>query len=601
MRDIFARLRPGAWPVALLAASAPVIMVSAVAGWQLLMYAALLLSYLADSLLYTRDRKLAAWLGPRQLASAPRALFRESFALLGWVVAIDPPTWAILLAMGAISLIHLTHAGYRLVSTRSRRLRHGRPRWVNLDVDGLLESAPPLPPTLPVLGPVAGPRFVLHIDVLLLLGFLLSWATRSMTPVVVAATLVTFACGWVAWRVVSRHRFILTLPTPAQEEARLRVALEGLAPEVAVYFSGSRGSTYQLNVWLETIDRFHRPTVIILRQALHLEDLVPTTTPIIVLPTARDVEEHQVPSLKVALYPTTVIKNNHMIRLRGLRHVFINHGDGDKSVTYSPLHRVFDEIWVAGQAACDRYLNHGEGIRRDQLVKVGRPQLAHIRQVPANRPADPLRGPMTVLYAPTWEGNFDDVDYSSVAPMGETIIETLLRSPRPLRILFKSHPATGSRLPEAAVALARIEARLREAPGDHAVLGSGPAALYDAFNEADVLIADISSVVADFLASRKPYLVTNPISVPEAEFRRDFPSASGGGIVQCDAANLSTLIEDAAGPDSLRGQRVNLAEYFLGTPVADPIEHFADEVDRACAQLEHGKGPHQKTASAAPR
>ncbi len=87
------------------------------------------------------------------------------------------------------------------------------------------------------------------------------------------------------------------------------------------------------------------------------------------------------PSIRVVLYPTTVIKNNHMIRLPGMRHVFINHGDGDKSVTYSPLHRVFDEIWVAGQAGCDRYLNRGEGIRAAQLHRVGRPQLAHIERL----------------------------------------------------------------------------------------------------------------------------------------------------------------------------------------------------------------------------
>ena len=601
MRGISAQLRPGVWLVAILVASGGVIVASALAGWALVLCAGLLLNYVADSLLYQRYPKLAAWLGSRQLASAHRALFRESFVLLGWVLAVHPPGWAILTSLSAVGMVHLTHGGYRIMTTRNRRLRQGRPRWANLDVDGSRENAPPLPPTLPSLGPIAGARFVLHLDVLLLLGFFVSWATGSMTPLVVAVGLMSVAFGWVTWRVLGRYRLIRTLPTPTQERARLRAALEALAPEVAVYFSGGQGTTYQLNVWLETIDRLHRPALIILRQAMHLEQLLPTTTPIIVLPRARDVEEHRLPSLRVALYPTTVIKNNHMIRLRGLRHVFINHGDGDKSVTYSPVHRVFDEIWVAGEAACDRYLTHGEGIRRDQLVKVGRPQLAHIRSLPETRVADNAQGRLTVLYAPTWEGNFDAVDYSSVAPMGEAIIEALLQSPRPVRILFKSHPATGSRLPAAAAALARIEARLREVPGDHQVLGPGPDALYDAFNQADVLVADISSVVADFLASRKPYMVTNPLAVPEREFRRDFPSASGGGIVQRDAANLTELLQDAAGPDSLRGQRVELAAYFLGTPVADPIEHFADEVDRACAQVGPPPTPHPMASGEASR
>jgi len=597
MRDIFARLRPAVWQATPLAVSALVIVASAVAGSELLLSAGLLLGYFADSLLYTRDRRLAAWLGPRQLASAGRALFRESFALLGWVVAMQPPAWAIMLSLAAVGLVHLTHGGYRLVATRIRRLRYGRLKWANLDVNGLTQSAPPLPPTMPVLGSIAGPRFILHLDVLLLLGFLVSWATGSTMPLVISVVLMTAAFGWVAWRVLGRYRLVRALPTPVRENASLRAALEVLAPEVAVYFSGGRGTTYQLNVWLETIDRLHRPAVIILRQDLHLPKLLPTRTPIIVLPRARDVEEYQLPSLRVALYPTTVIKNNHMIRLRGMRHVFINHGDGDKSVTYSPLHRVFDEIWVAGEAACDRYLRHGEGIRREQLVKVGRPQLAHIRSLSATERAE-RADRLTVLYAPTWEGNFDGVDYSSVAPMGEAIIETLLQSSRPVRILFKSHPATGSRLPSAAAALARMEARLREVSGEHVVVDSGPDALYDAFNEADVLIADISSVVADFLASRKPYLVTNPRAVPEQEFRAEFPSVAGGGIVQPGAANLTELLEDAAGPDSLGAQRAELATYFLGTPRADPFEHFADEVDRVLAQVGPG-APHPQPSGEA--
>jgi hypothetical protein len=282
----------------------------------------------------------------------------------------------------------------------------------------------------------------------------------------------------------------------------------------------------------------------------------------------------------VALYPTTVIKNNHMIRLGGIRHVFINHGDGDKTVTFSSLHRVFDEIWVAGQAACDRYLTRGEGFRAAQLVTVGRPQLAHIQPggVEATAAAG---GRRTVLYAPTWEGNFDDVDYSSVAPMGELLVDTLLDPALGVRVLFKAHPATGSRLAKAAEVRAHVERRIREAGGDHEVVGSAPNALYDSFNEADVLVSDISSVVADFLASRKPYLVTNPRRRPMDIFHRDFPSTTGGAVVPPDAAVLRAALVDALGEDRLRPRREELATYFLGEPVADPVGRFTAEVDAA--------------------
>ncbi len=96
-----------------------------------------------------------------------------------------------------------------------------------------------------------------------------------------------------------------------------------------------------------------------------------------------------------------------------------------------------------------------------------------------------------------------------------------------------------------------------------------------------MLVADISSVVADFLASRKPYLVTNPKDVPIAQFHQEFPSTAGGGVVGRDPATVLAAIEDAAGPDTLRRRRLELATYFLGAPVQDPVAHFTAEVTRA--------------------
>jgi hypothetical protein len=225
-------------------------------------------------------------------------------------------------------------------------------------------------------------------------------------------------------------------------------------------------------------------------------------------------------------------------------------------------------------------------VRPEQLVTVGRPQLAHI--TPRTGPAgDGGRDrPVTVLYAPTWEGNFDGVDYSSVAPMGERVIDTLLASDLPVRVLFKAHPATGTRLPRAAAAREAIEDRLRASGGRHEVVGTAPDALYTAFNEADLLIADISSVVADFLASRKPYLVTNPRDLDVADYHRDFPSTAAAGVVARDCSNLASALADAVGADTNRDRREQLATYFLGAPVADPIEHFAVEVDRACERAD---------------
>ena len=543
-------------------------------GW--LLTVALVVNYVADATFYRVDTRAVVWFNEREMAPVHRHLFRESVAFLGWALITEPSAITVSAALAGVLVVHGAHAAYRVVGARNRRLRRGRVWWRGLDVDGADSGPTILPTTLPRVWTVSGARFALHDDVFLVLGLALSWTLGATWPVWAGLVAVIAGGVFVLQRGLARRRLVSRLATPAEEKAKVLGALEVLAPEVVVYFSGGPDTTYQLNVWLETIDRIEQPTVIVIRESRHLDALLPTTTPVVVLPRAQDVEAFQLPSMRVALYPTTVIKNNHMIRLRGLRHVFINHGDGDKSVTYSPLHRVFDEIWVAGEAARDRYLQRGEGVRADQLVTVGRPQLAHIEAVPDGAAA---ATPLTVLYAPTWEGNFEGVNYSSVAPMGELLVDALLGADRDIRVLFKAHPATGTRLEKAASARAAIERRLSTGP--HAVVGTEPDALYRAFNDADVLVADISSVVADFLASRKPYLVTNPKDVPVAQFHEEFPSPAGGGVVGRDAAAVLAAIEDAAGPDTLRARRLELATYFLGAPVDDPIGRFTDEVTRA--------------------
>src|SRR5699024_3013673 len=81
--------------------------------------------------------------------------------------------------------------------------------------------------------------------------------------------------------------------------------------------------------------------------------------PALFLPTGPDVEYFKVPTIKLALYPTNIAKNNHLIRVPGVFDVFIGHGDSDKAGSVNPLSKIYDEIWVAGPAGRDRYLHAG--------------------------------------------------------------------------------------------------------------------------------------------------------------------------------------------------------------------------------------------------
>lgn len=91
-------------------------------------------------------------------------------------------------------------------------------------------------------------------------------------------------------------------------------------------------------------------------------------------------------------------------------------------------------VFVAGDAAIDRHTRVLLDFDESRLVTVGRPQL-DVERSPA-LPHSPRR---TVMYAPTWEGENDANNYTSVDTFGEQIIAALLATPD-TRVVYQPHP-----------------------------------------------------------------------------------------------------------------------------------------------------------------
>jgi CDP-Glycerol:Poly(glycerophosphate) glycerophosphotransferase len=387
-----------------------------------------------------------------------------------------------------------------------------------------------------------------------------------------------------------------SLGTRADQVVRLRAALDEYKPEVVIFVSAPASGTYALNVWIQTANAFDTRTLIVVKEAAHLLGIDPTTIPVLFAGRARDIEYLTVASVKVVLHPTTANKVFEIMRLRGLLQIFIGHGDSDKVSSYNPYSKVFDEIWVSGPAGIDRYAALNEGFHRDQFVTVGRPQLAEIATVAADGSTDiPLPRP-TVLYAPTWEGFLEQSNYSSLASMGVPMVKAMLAMPDPPRILFKPHPSSGHRRADMLEAQAEIARLLGEADSDHQVYETGTVSLYAAFNSADVMITDISSVLTDFLASHKPYVVTNPRNEPLAEFLAAFPSSSAGSVIdpgltsQHGSDFVDAISHALVGDPDGRAARIALADYLLGPLSGDPVTSFVDEVRRSVERA-HARYP----------
>ena len=57
--------------------------------------------------------------------------------------------------------------------------------------------------------------------------------------------------------------------------------LRELDPEVVLYFSGSRQSVYQVNMWLPVLAALPQRSIVLLRERYLLEKLAPTEVPVV--------------------------------------------------------------------------------------------------------------------------------------------------------------------------------------------------------------------------------------------------------------------------------------------------------------------------------
>lgn len=337
---------------------------------------------------------------------------------------------------------------------------------------------------------------------------------------------------------------------------RVAAAVAELRPEVVVHFSGSVQTVYQLDQWMPSIRSGGWRVLVVAREyPTYCELARRFPDPIVFVRDFPDLDLIVGPWIGVALYLNTATKNNHLVRFEGIRHVQLHHGDSDKPVSSSKTMRLYDHHVVAGQAAVDRL---GEaGIPASLVTPVGRPQthgmvsgrLGHRRPV--------------LLYAPTWEGFHVDTPLSSVLSMGQALVGAV---PADIDVVVRPHPLTGTVDRRYRREVASIRAAvLARGDGSHFV---DPRAsdLRASLAEADILVADVSSVIVDFLAADRPALVTDVLGLGPDEHHRRYPSTSWAAVVEPDLGNLGALLADAMGEDGLSADRRRARDRLLGDP-----------------------------------
>lgn len=612
-------------------------------------------SYLADHYLHRRSSYLLTRLSKVRAGLSLRFLARQlivALLLIRMDLADDPVTFAAIVFFLAFYGLQAPHTTLTTLLRTRRRLPVVTR---NIDLTALkIGAAPPQWLTR------RAAEKMQHLDLPAVVAILVAaqtgvttWAYAGMGVSVGLAVLYTLA-------VVGYLRGSKLPPKPEAVLEWFDGWLRTYRPTTVLYFSGSAESTYQVNMWLETMAELEGRPLIILRERHTLNDLGNTAVPVACVPSAVHLMNMDLSTVRVALYPANVGKNIHMLRVPTMKHVFVGHGDSDKIASVNPYSKVYDEVWTAGKAGRDRYALADVGVRDEDIVEVGRPQLAPIgppRQLPEGRIP-------TVLYAPTWEGWTDDPGNTSLILAGENIVRRLVQAKDPVRVLYKPHPFTGTRSGAARAAhrrivtllheaaekratesrwrshieearrdqaaareeCARLEARLlsirpvldenadeaqtaRDAFLDagtqaeltrlrtewndaywrsfgwweHRIITGGQVQLYDCFNESDGMVSDISSVVSDFIASGKPYAVSDSAGLGEEEFKRQNTAVRAAVVLANDGHGVDDLLQAIADPanDPLTVARAELRTYLLGPDEPASLVRF----DRAVQAL----------------
>jgi CDP-glycerol:poly(glycerophosphate) glycerophosphotransferase len=398
------------------------------------------------------------------------------------------------------------------------------------------------------------------LPVLTVLGWVAALASLGLTAV---------AVGDLAAWVRERRR----------AERRISKVLATYAPRFALHWDAAPGTGYQISRWLPYLDRLGDRFVVFVRNPRSFEEAARMTDhPVLLRRGAREMDPVMVDSIRCVFYVNNALRNVHVVRYAGVRHVQLNHGDSDKATSYNPVFRMFDRNFVAGQAAIDRFAAHGVSTSPDFFEIVGRPQ---VEDVAVAAPGTPVE---RVLYAPTWAGMHSDSAYSSL-PIGPAIVRALVERGRV--VVYRPHPYTGRtpQLQEASEQVTAILAEDRTRTGRPHVFGEQAErewTIIDCFNAVDALISDVSSVVPDFLYSEKPFAIAAMSGTVE-EFFAEMPVARGGYVIARDGSNLGSALDDLLGADPHAEVRRSLKTYYLGDL---PAEGYANAfLDAARAEI----------------
>lgn len=328
-----------------------------------------------------------------------------------------------------------------------------------------------------------------------------------------------------------------------------------------------------LSQWIPFFEQSNEQYIVLVRN-MDLYKWVQETYPFVVVVYAKnptDIENllNNLAFVKGIYYLSNTGNMIHTLRFNGYQHIFLGHGDSDKTASAHKFFRVYDEIWVAGQAHIDRFKHAGFETRHLNFIKVGRPMLANV--LLKNSADWESRQSPKVLYLPTWEGVYEEGNYSSIRLSATMLAEIHHRFKLPMEAKF--HPSTGSRdkmltnvNQQVGIELQRIGADFTAAdrltPVNNLIIN------------ANIYICDISAVVSECIAGNAPLFVYIPKD-KEIKISQSDMSYEDYAYVFSNIEELCEQLEQVlSGNDFKQEQRLRAMDYLMSVNETKNDEFF---------------------------
>ncbi len=382
----------------------------------------------------------------------------------------------------------------------------------------------------------------------------------------------------------------------------------GVSADVAVYYPDNVSKLYQLTQWLPVFENHPSDLTfaVVVRNIHTFKELEgKTSLPLAHVPNFTDLMNlYRVSPFKAVVYVNNGVANFQSLNVGELAHVHINHGESDKICMVSNQAKAYDRVFVAGEAAVQRHRAALSEFNEKNLVRIGRPQLD---QHPDPSISESTR--FTILYAPTWAGEDEANNYTSMEFMGAKIIDASLAQENS-RVIYKPHPriidATDERIQKnhQHIVKAIKSANQRDSSAGHEIREAGD--ILALFPRTDLLISDVSSVGLDFLYLRPeaPLILTDRRDNVE-QLRIDAPiSVATPVLTKSNIGEVAKIINDVISLDSYVEERKQLRAFYFDnvqtgqsserffTALRETIEQHSKDLARARSLAATGTGPH---------